>query len=155
MTATSVRISSRRSTTVRASKFGSVGALGLGVNLLVQAVFTEVLGWHYLSAAIIATQVSSTFNFVLAERWVFGAGSAPLGRRARYVSFLLMNNAAFVVRAPMMWVLVGMIGLHYTLGNLLSLMVLTLVRFCIADRVIWKATPVGGPALAGCVDESG
>lgn len=130
--------SGRRSTAHRASKFGIVGVVGLVVNLVAQAVFTEFLGWNYIVAAVVATQMSSTFNFFMAERWVFGAGAIRTGRLTRYTSFLLMNNAALLIRAPMMWTLVDRLGLHYAVANLLSLMLLTLVRFAVADRVIWR-----------------
>jgi putative flippase GtrA len=128
----------KRSVAHRASKFGIVGVAGLVINLVVQAALTELLGWNYIVSAVLATQVSSTFNFFMAERWVFGAGATRVRRGTRYVSFLLMNNAALLLRAPMMWVLVDKMGQNYVLANLVSLMVLTVIRFTVADRVIWR-----------------
>ena len=89
----------------RAAKFGIVGVVGLAINLVAQAAFIKALGVNYLVAAILATQVSSTANFLMAESWVFGAGGMPAGRARRYLAFMGMNNAALVLRAPMMWVL--------------------------------------------------
>jgi putative flippase GtrA len=134
---TTLVASSRRARIGRIGKFGVVGILGLGVNLVVQAVLTEILGLNYLAAAVAATQVSSTVNFLLADAWVFESGTEE-GRIRRYVSFLVMNNAALALRAPMMWGLTHYLGLHYTLSNLASLVVMTLVRFGVADNVIWR-----------------
>ena len=65
----------------RAARFGAVGAVGLVVNLSAQAALIEGLGVNYLVAAVVATQVSSTVNFALAESWVFGAEHAPRDER--------------------------------------------------------------------------
>ena len=130
--------SSRRARIGRIGKFGAVGILGLGVNLAVQAFLTAILGLNYLLSAVLATQVSSTVNFVMADAWVFDSDTAN-GRTRRYVSFLAMNNAALVLRAPMMWGLTNYLGLHYTLSNLASLLVMTLIRFGVADNVIWRS----------------
>lgn len=135
---TTLVASSRRARVGRIGKFGAVGVLGLGVNLFVQAVLTELFGINYLVAAVVATQVSSTVNFVMADTWVFDTASAT-GRTRRYLSFLAMNNFALVLRAPMMWFLTHYVGMHYTLSNMASLVVMTLVRFAIADNLIWRA----------------
>ena len=137
-TTTALVASARKARIGRIGKFGMVGILGLGVNLVVQALLTEVIGVNYLIAAVLATQVSSTVNFVMADAWVFNSASAD-GRTRRYVSFLAMNNAALALRAPMMWGLTHYFGLHYTLSNLASLLVMTLLRFGVADNVIWRA----------------
>ena len=122
----------------RAARFGAVGAVGLVVNLGAEAALIEGLGVNYLVAAVVATQVSSTVNFALAESWVFGAGARPSGRAGRYVAFLAMNNVALLLRGPIMWMLTSGLGVHYAVSNLTSLVVLTLIRFGIADAVIWR-----------------
>lgn len=128
-----------RAVASRAGKFGLVGLLGLAVNLLMQAILTELIGLNYLLSAVMSTQISSTFNFLMAERWVFDSGDGEgMGLWARYGSFLAMNNAALLFRAPMMWALVEGVGIHYSVATFISLAVLTLVRFGIADRFIWK-----------------
>ena len=130
----------------RAAKFGLVGVAGLVINLVAQIVFAEQLGLNYLVAAVLATQVSSTANFVMADMWVFGAASNRAGRGRRYIAFVGMNNLALVLRAPMMWALTSQLGLHYALSNFTSLAVMTLIRFGIADNLIWRS-PSSVPAI--------
>ena len=50
----------------------------------------------------------------------------------------------------MMWVLTSRFGLHYTLSNFASLAAMTLIRFGIADTVIWR-TPTGAHFKASTV----
>ena len=122
----------------RLGRFASVGMVGLVVNVVVQIALTEIAGIHYLAAAVLATQVSSTTNFVGSEWWAFRA-QRPSGLVRRFLAFLALNNLAFVVRGPMIVGLTEWAGLFHGVSNLISLVVMTLIRFTIADRVIWRA----------------
>ena len=57
-----------RSRSQHAVRFGLVGLTGLGVNQVTLAVLTELLGVHYVMAAVAATQVSTCWNFVATDR---------------------------------------------------------------------------------------
>jgi dolichol-phosphate mannosyltransferase len=119
-------------------RFLAVGVTGLVVNTLAFALFANVAGLNYLLAAVLATQVSTTWNFVLAERWVFRdrrrrvrAGST------RFLAFLTLNNLSLLLRGPMLYVLVSLIGMDPVVANLVSLLVIFVVRFAVADTLIW------------------
>ena len=75
---------------VRFGRFGLVGLSGLAVNTVAMAVFTAGLSVNYLLAAVLATQVSTTWNFLGSELWAFN-GSA-IGRSRRFLAFAAMNN---------------------------------------------------------------
>ena len=55
----------------RFGRFGLVGLSGIVVNSIALAVFRGGLGFSVLVAALLATQCSSIWNFVLIERFVF------------------------------------------------------------------------------------
>lgn len=126
---------------VSGSQFATVGALGLVVNqvllwLLVDVVHTG----HLLLAAAIATQGSTSFNFIGTESWVYGtrrAGGA-WGVVRRFVAYDAINSVALVVRLPMLQLLYAGLHMNYLVANLITLVALTLVRFLIADSVIWS-----------------
>jgi putative flippase GtrA len=122
------------------TRFGIVGLTGLVVNQAALVAFAEAGGLHYLVAAIGATQISTTWNFVGIERWAFAKRS--VGRRwlTRYAWFLTVNNLALMLRIPLLWSLVTLIGLHYVVGNVITLVILFLARFAVADGWIWRAT---------------
>src|SRR5829696_4867048 len=119
-------------------KFLVVGLTGLLVNSLVLAAFTELSAIHYIVSAVIATQASTLWNFGLTERWVFGQRQTERGFWTRLVSFLLMNNAMLLLRAPIMTLLVSQLGVHYVLANLASLFAMTVFRYLFADKWIWN-----------------
>ena len=128
---------------LRFARFGIVGASGLVVNTVLLAFFTDVVGLFYVVSAVFATQGSTLWNFCLTERWVFSDRDHRRGFGTRMGLFFLMNNAALAVRGPLLVLLTSGLGIHYVVSNVLSLLVLTLVRFGIADTWIWAKRPPG------------
>src|SRR5215213_6777737 len=122
------------------AKFLLVGLSGLLVNSLVLWGFAELTAMHYLLAAILATQASTLWNFGLTESWVFGKRDTNRPFATRLVSFLLMNNAMLLLRGPILTLLVSQWGVHYILANLVSLFVMTVLRYLLADKWIWNTT---------------
>jgi dolichol-phosphate mannosyltransferase len=49
-----------------------------------------------------------------------------------------MNNAALLLRGPIVYFLTSGLQLHYLISNLISLVSLTILRYLIADRLIWQ-----------------
>ncbi|MDX6377866.1 MAG: hypothetical protein QOE98_2169 [Gaiellaceae bacterium] len=121
----------------RFTRFGLVGVTGLAVNTAALALFTQAAGVHYLWGALAATQVSTIWNFVLTDRWVFPGPHKRASLGVRFVAYAAMNNAALLLRGPMLVVLTGWFGINLLVSNLLSLCALTVVRYAFADRVIW------------------
>ncbi len=127
----------------RLSRFAAVGISGLAVNTLLLAAFAGVGGLHYLAGAILATQGSTAWNFALTESWVFRdrRGGSRLGRMA---AFFAVNNGALSLRGPMLVVLVSALSLHYLVANVITLAVIMLARYALADTWIWGRRSMGG-----------
>jgi dolichol-phosphate mannosyltransferase len=120
--------------------FGSVGVVGVGVNTLALYLLLRLAGLNYLVAAALSTQVSTTFNFLGAECWVF-RGQKERTVWGRYWRFSLVNNVAMVARLPVLALLVQH-GMGKLTANAVTLLLVFLARFLIADRVIYKAKDV-------------
>jgi dolichol-phosphate mannosyltransferase len=129
-------------------RFLTVGISGLVVNMALLAVMTEFFGLHYMLSAVLATQGSTIWNFGLTEHWVFSDRQQARGRILRLVFFLCMNNAAFLLRGPMIYLLTDRLGMYYLLSNLISLVALTIVRYGVADNLIWKRNKHSGTHTA-------
>ena len=117
--------------------FALVGLSGLLVNSLALALATEVLNVYYMVSVVFATLVSTLWNFTLTELWVYGSGSQEKGRFKRLSLFLGMNVIALALRSPLIYVLTSIFGMYYLMSNLLSLAALTVLRFALADNIIW------------------
>jgi putative flippase GtrA len=123
--------------TARFGRFTVVGATGLVVNTLLLAAFTGVAGIYYALAAILATQGSTLWNFMLTEKWVFAGREHRMSGGRRAAAFFAMNNAALALRIPLLVLLTSSLGINYLVSNVLSLVALTVIRFGVADVWIW------------------
>jgi glycosyltransferase involved in cell wall biosynthesis len=129
----------------RAVRFGLVGAAGIGVNSAAFWVIDGRLRAHYLLAAALATQVSTTGNFIGTELFVF-PGAKPGQAWRRYVSFAAVNNVVMLARLPLIVLLVNSLSTPKTLANAITLLAAFLVRFVISDRFIYEGEkPVSSP----------
>ena len=131
------------------ARFLLVGGSGLIVNQSLLVVLTEFVGIHYLASALLATLGSSTWNFLWADRWVFGDRRLASGTINRYVTFLTINLALLVVRGPIQVGLTEVVRFDYAWSNLIGLVTLSLFRLMFADLWIWRdstSTPGATPA---------
>jgi dolichol-phosphate mannosyltransferase len=120
---------------VRFLMFGLIGATGLVVNTAALWFFYHVLGWNHLVGASLATQVSTSWNFILVDAVLYRrrANGTHLGRAVR---FFLMNNVLLLARLPVLELLVAR-GLSVLVANGITLVVLFIVRFVVSDRAIF------------------
>jgi dolichol-phosphate mannosyltransferase len=116
--------------------FGLVGASGIAVNTLVLWLLSVAGNQHYLIAAVLATEASTTWNFVFTEMLVFRRAK-PGSLLGRGFKFYLVNHAALVLRLPLLALFVGPLSIPLLIGNLITLVLLFTVRFVIADSVIY------------------
>jgi dolichol-phosphate mannosyltransferase len=135
-------------------RFGMVGLTGIFVTALALAAFTELLGIFYLTSAVFATQVSTFWNFVLTELFVFDRSFSAIGRLRRAGLYFAMNNAALGLRGPMLFVLATSLGLHYMISNIISLVGLMILRFLTADRLIWRRTESAAAESMSSVEDA-
>jgi dolichol-phosphate mannosyltransferase len=110
---------------------------------------------NYVAGAVLATQGSTTWNFLLLDRWVFPERKHRSGP-VRYLAFSGVNNLALLLRVPMLAALVSVLHVHYLVSNLITLIMLFASRFFVSDRLIWPAPapaattatpPAAAPAL--------
>jgi glycosyltransferase involved in cell wall biosynthesis len=129
-------------------RFLMVGLSGLVVNTGLMHLFADFLGIHYLVAAGLATQGSTLWNFTGTEKWVFN--HRDRSRKylwLRLISFYIVNNSMLLLRGPMLVVFVTWLGMHHLVGNLLSLVLMTALRYIIADKVIWRTGRKAAPRV--------
>ena len=121
----------------RAVGFGIVGATGLVVNAIAFWMMVRFGHLPYVWAAVLATQVSTTWNFAGMEIFVFrGRESGRMWRR--YIRFSILNNSVMLARLPFLALLVEVLHVPEVLANVITLLAVFLVRFGISDKFIYK-----------------
>jgi dolichol-phosphate mannosyltransferase len=133
------RLSPRRLATRRALGFAAVGVSGVVINSAALWLMADPanLGANYLAAAITATQVSTTWSFLLTDAVVY-RGPKRHGLSRRYVTFSAASNVMLLVQVPLLAALVTGFGLHYMVANLITLLLSFVARFATADRLIYQ-----------------
>ena len=121
----------------RLAGFAAAGALGVAVNTGVLAVLTRDVHVWYLIASIVATQVAILSNFALAEWLVFRGAQTDKSLPFRFASYVVLSNTALLISVPLLLLLVSALGMDLLVANVLSLVLLCLGRFAIADSYIW------------------
>ena len=140
--ATGARRQSARARSAGIARFGIVGASGIIVNEAAIAILVSGLGLHYVVGYLLSTQFSTLWNFAFIETWAFRTASPTNRRWHRFVMLMFVNNLANVLTAPLYVAFTSVFGISYLISNLLTLAIVFLGRFLIAER-IW-----GGRATA-------
>jgi putative flippase GtrA len=121
----------------RAAGFAAVGATGLVVNTIAFWMLLRFGHLPYLLAAVCSTQISTTWNFVGMELFVF-SGRKVGGLWSRYWRFCLLNNTVMLARLPLLALMVEALHTPKTLANVITLVAVFIVRFGISDRFIYE-----------------
>ena len=123
---------------LRFLRFNLVGAIGLGVRLLVVAVLAGWVGLHYMVATAIAIEVSILHNFFWHRRWTWASAANHVFFRC--VAFHASNGLVSMLGAMvLMPLLVGRLGMHYLLANLVAVCATGLLNFICGDRLIFRS----------------
>lgn len=128
----SVRLASLTS----AVRFSLVGGSGVVLNSVLLWLLVAQAGLGFLAGSVLATQASIASNFALTERWVF-PGARRHAARQRFVRFLALSNLVHALGLPVLALFVSGLGLHYLVGNILTLGVLFACRFVVSRRLVW------------------
>jgi putative flippase GtrA len=118
------------------AKFCLVGASGYLVNLAVYAVLLDVVGLHYISAAVGSFVVAVTNNYALNRVWTFRAqrgGHAYQGMR-----FLIVSSVALVANLVVLRLLVE-VGLGEVVAQAIAIVLVTPVNF--VGNKLWSFGP--------------
>lgn len=114
-----------------------IGVSGLVGNIALLVLLTEWLGVHYLLSAAVATECATVWNFYWTENWVFSDRREGMVQ-GRFGRFFAMNQLFLLfVRLPLVWLLVAQGWAHYVAANLVSIGVVSLIRYALSEQWIW------------------
>ncbi|MBI1791581.1 MAG: GtrA family protein [Acidobacteria bacterium] len=112
--------------------------LGIGVQLGVLELLRGVLDVNYLVATALAVEAAVLHNFIWHERWTW-RGQPRQGRAGRLVRFHVSNGIVSIGgNLILMRALAGWLGIHYLLANGITIAILSVVNFLMADRLVFR-----------------
>ena len=81
----------------------------------------------------------------MTEIFVYRLKNNDEGRVKRLGLFFAMNMVALLLRAPIIYIMTTLLGIYYIISNLTTLVILTSLRFLLADNVIWGRASAKSP----------
>lgn len=120
--------------------FATVGAIGIGVQLLMLSLLADGLDLHYLIATLLAVETAILHNFLWHERWTWRDRPAATraGRLARLLKFHLANGVFSVCgNLVCMPIFVEILHLDLVAANLGAIAVTGLLNFVTGDRLVF------------------
>jgi putative flippase GtrA len=118
------------------AKFCAVGATGYLVNLAVYAVLLDVVGLHYISAAVGSFLVAVTNNYTWNRLWTFRAQRGAVAYQG--MRFFVVSTAALLANLAVLEVLVT-VGLGEFVSQAIAIVLVTPVNF--VGNKLWSFGP--------------
>lgn len=116
----------------RLTRFVVVGAVAVGMNLVLFALLVGVLGWGYLAATVVIFFLVTSGAFIFNRRWVFGFDGAVAPSLGRYYVITAVSLALNLI---LMRVLVETVGLHYLVASVVNSLLFAAANFAAHTRI--------------------
>jgi dolichol-phosphate mannosyltransferase len=123
--------------------FNLVGGLGILIQLFTLAALTAGVGLDYRLATGLAVELAVLHNFLWHERWTWRdrVGQDTPGRWKRLLRFQIANGTLSLGgNLVLMQVLVGTWAMNYTLANVVSITLCSILNFLASDRLVFART---------------
>lgn len=142
------------------SRFLVVGALSTIIEIAVFNLLVFVWGWDPVLSKIVASLVALVNAYIGNREWTFRHRDRR-GRVSELVLFLVTNGVCTLLGAGLVWL--GVVALEAIVGhatgalalnvvNLVSIVIVVLIRFVLYHKVVFRAAPAD-PALAPPADD--
>jgi putative flippase GtrA len=118
------------------ARFVLVGAGGYVVNLAAFVLLSSA-GVRYLAASLLSYFLSNALMYVGNRYFTFGLGHA--GFWAAYLRYLIVGAVIAAANAGLLALLVEVLGIDATLGQAISLLLLTPLAFVLNKRWSFRA----------------
>jgi putative flippase GtrA len=127
---------------VRWLKFNAVGALGIGVQLIVLLGLRSGFHLDYLPATALAVEAAVVHNFFWHERYTWADRVQPSWRKSlpRWLRFNLTTGGVSILgNLALMKLLVGLGHINYLAANGVAIVVCSLANFLVSNE--WVFAP--------------
>lgn len=122
-------------------RFNLVGAIGIGVQLMVLAVLRTGLHVNLMLATALSVDAAVVHNFLWHERftWVDRVGISQHESLARFLKFNMSTGLFSIVgNLLLMKALAEMAHMNYVVANLITIATCSVVNFVVSDRLVFS-----------------
>lgn len=117
-------------------KFGIVGSSGIIVNLALLWMLTETFGISYILSASLAFIVSVSNNYYWNYKWTFY--DKEIGIFTGWLKYASMAITTWLMYIVIVIILTEYLDIWYLLSASIAIFLTFIVRYIIANNIIWK-----------------
>ena len=124
----------------RIIKFCLVGGSGVGVNIGLLFLLTDILGLLYVISAVFSWLGAATSNFIFNELWTFRdlrkRGAQNILKRA--ISFISVRFIGFLIYIGILTGLTELLGLYYLVSALIAIAIAMIWNYLASLNLVWR-----------------
>ena len=118
----------------QAIKYYTVGGSGVLVNLGLLYTLTDIVGFWYLAAQIIAISVSISSNFLFNRFWTFSDSIENQRNSVMYIKFLIVSLIGMGIQLGITFALVENIAMYYMYAAGIGILVAGAINYVVNRR---------------------
>jgi putative flippase GtrA len=118
----------------RLLKFGLVGGSGAIVNIAILYLLAHVVALPLLVSSALAVECAVISNFLLNNRWTFGARDQPV---RRFFKFNAMSLGALSVNVLIVWLLTRS-GVYFLAADLAGIAIAMAANYAGSVAWVWR-----------------
>jgi putative flippase GtrA len=115
-------------------KYGVVGCVSILIYYLSVFVLVELLGKDPLFGTAISFIIMSYFSFLLNRKFTFGSDFSY----TKLLRFLAVSAIGFTLNFLIMYLVVNVLSLHYSIGEVVTTLVIPIINFILNNYWTFK-----------------
>lgn len=115
-------------------KYGVVGCVSILIYYLCVFVLVELLGKNPLVGTAISFVIMSYFSFLLNRKFTFGSDFSY----NKLLRFLAVSAIGFTLNFLIMYFVVNVLSLHYSIGEIVTTLVIPIINFILNNYWTFK-----------------
>jgi len=130
----------RKGELLRFAKFCGVGLSGVGVNMGLLWLLTEIVGLQYLLSAAVGIETSIVTNFLLNDYFTFHDRRSLTAKSTlnRLLKFNLVSIAGLAINLGTLWLFTDVFGVYYLISNIFGITMVTLWNYGVNTYWTWR-----------------
>jgi putative flippase GtrA len=115
-------------------KYSVVGFISILIYFLSVFILVEVLGKNPIFGSAVAFIIMSYFSFLLNRKFTFGSDFSY----NKLLRFLAVSTVGFTLNFFIMFMVVNVFSLHYSIGELVTTLVIPIINFLLNNYWTFK-----------------
>jgi putative flippase GtrA len=115
-------------------KYSVVGCLSILIYFLSVFVLVELLGKNPILGSALSFVIMTFISFLLNRKFTFGSDFSY----QKFLRFLAVSAIGFTLNFFIMYLVVNILSLHYTIGELVTTLIIPIINFVLNNYWTFK-----------------